>query len=132
MSLGEIVVLLLVGIIVVGPRNLPPLMRTAGQWVARIRRMSLELRTQSGIDELLRREGLDQHIHELRSLSRLNVVDTLMATAPPEVSYPAPAAAPAPQTPASRRVQPLRDREYPVVGCDAYGAAPDAVEREAP
>ena len=82
-SLGEIVLLILVGIIVVGPKNLPSMMRTAGQWVARLRRMSMDLRSQSGIDDLLRREGLDQHLSELRSLSRLNVVDSLIATSTP-------------------------------------------------
>ena len=133
-SLGEILLLVVVGIIVVGPKRLPGLMRTAGQWIARLRRMSSDLRSQSGIDDLLRQEGLDQHIHELRSLSRLNVVESLMR--PPVAS--AVAAAPAPlDTPAERfdrpklrstpwpPPDPVRDREYPLVGCDAHGALPD-------
>ncbi len=135
LSLGHIILLLLVGIIVVGPKNLPAMMRTAGQWVARLRRMSVDLRSQSGIDDLLRQEGLDQHINELRSLSRFNVVDTLMtpAAAAPPAGEAAAAAPPAPPTlkPVEPRPQPwepqepLRAREYPVVGCDAYGAVPD-------
>ncbi len=135
-SLGEIFLLILVGIIVVGPKRLPGMMRTAGQWVARLRRMSTDLRSQSGIDDLLRQEGLDQHLHELRSLSRMNVVETLMATAPStranlEASR-EPAAAKLDQRPAPARaprvVEPLRGRERPLTGCDAYGAlADDAV-----
>jgi sec-independent protein translocase protein TatB len=124
-SLGEIILLLVVGLIVVGPRRLPGLMRTAGQWVARLRRMSMDLRSQSGIDDLIRQEGLEQHLTELRSLSRMNVVDTLMANT-------AGAAAAAPSAPrpamgalARRRAEPLREREYPLVGCDAYGAVPE-------
>ena len=151
--MGEIVLLLLVGIIVVGPRNLPTMMRTAGQWVARLRRMSTELRSQSGIDDLLRREGLDEHIHQLRSLSRLNVVDSTMSSnalnaltapnapnapnAPSALSAPTTAYAPgamAARTPAMypsarelewKRDEPLREREYPLIGCDACGALPD-------
>jgi sec-independent protein translocase protein TatB len=130
-SIGEIFLLVLVGIIVVGPKRLPGMMRTAGQWVARLRRMSMDLRSQSGIDDLLRHEGLDQHIHELRSLSRMNMVDSLMT----------PAASPRLDTPAPRLDQPvrlrngepppwkapepLREREYPLAGCDAHGALAD-------
>ena len=33
LGFGEIMVLLLVGIVVVGPKRLPTLMRTAGRWV---------------------------------------------------------------------------------------------------
>ncbi len=130
-SLGEIVLLILVGIIVVGPKRLPGMMRTAGQWVARLRRMSSDLRSQSGIDDLLRQEGLDQHLHELRSLSRMNVVDTLMTPRHPRRRWPAgpthrPLCPHRAQPPGSARVQePLRVREYPLVGCDAGGALPD-------
>src|SRR6185436_4761491 len=73
--------LLIVGIVVVGPKNLPTLMRTAGQWVGKLRRMSVDLRSQSGIDDLIRQEGLEREIHEIRSLSRVNVIDTLMSPA---------------------------------------------------
>ena len=128
-SLGEIVLLLLVGIIVVGPRNLPPMMRTAGQWVARLRRMTTDLRSQSGIDDILRQEGLDEHIHQLRSLSRLNVVESLIApVAAPGIT---PGAAPTmdgtqtAQQVALQRNEPLREREYPLIGCDSYDALPD-------
>src|SRR5690242_18647875 len=117
------------------------MMRTAGQWVARLRRMSTDLRSQSGIDDLLRQEGLDQHIHELRSLSRLNVVDTLVtmgapAPRPPSIDPGVARGGPL-DTPAAKfdrpklrpftwRVdEPLREREYPLAGCDAYGALPD-------
>jgi sec-independent protein translocase protein TatB len=143
-SLGEIFLLVIVGIIVVGPKRLPGLMRTAGQYVARLRRMSTDLRSQSGIDDLLRQEGLDQHIHELRSLSRFNVVETLMTPAaapasppsPPspldtpaaKLDRPRPNALPAPPTPRPfpwQGDEPLREREYPLAGCDAYGALPD-------
>ena len=74
MSMGEIFVLLVVGIVVVGPKNLPSMMRTAGQWITKIRRMSTDLRSQSGIDELIRQEGLEKEIQQIRSLSRVNVI----------------------------------------------------------
>jgi sec-independent protein translocase protein TatB len=127
LSLGEIMLLLIVGIVVVGPKNLPSLMRTAGQWISKIRRMSSELRNQSGIDDLIRQEGLEREIHELRSLSRMNVVESLMSPALTVAASPLSVSAPA-KAPDFRRVEPLREREYPLLGCDAGGAlADDAV-----
>ena len=136
MSLGEIMVLLIVGIVVVGPKNLPSMMRTAGQWVTKLRRMSTDLRSQSGIDDLIRHEGLEKEIAELRSLARMNVVDTLItpalgavpaAGARDRAPYnPGPAMAPE----LGRALEfhpsaPLREREYPLAGCDAHGALAD-------
>lgn len=125
MGFGEMVVLLIVGIIVVGPRRLPTLMRSAGQWIGKLRRMSSELRAQSGIDELIRQEGLEREIQEIRSLSRVNIVDTLMAPAlsatAVQAAAPQPVVKPVPALPP----EPLREREYPLIGCDAYGALAD-------
>lgn len=130
LSFFEIVVIVLVGIVVLGPRRLPEMMRTAGQWVSKLRRLSTELRAQSGIDDLIRQEGLENEIQELRSLSRINVIDTLIT----------PAATGAAATTAARatvdtpkidvktsvpKPQPSREREYPTIGCDSYGAAAD-------
>ncbi len=153
MSLGEIMVLLIVGIVVVGPKKLPSLMRTAGQWVSKLRRMSTDLRSQSGIDDLIRHEGLEKEIAELRSLARMNVVDSLIKPALGAI----PAAGARDYAPYNRggvapevaralefhAVAPLREREYPLAGCDAYGAladdagkphqdAPEPVATEAP
>ncbi|KYF72226.1 Sec-independent protein translocase protein TatB [Sorangium cellulosum] len=134
-SFGEIVVLIIVGLVVIGPRRLPAMMRTAGSWISKIRRMTTELRTQSGIDDLIRQEGLEREIRELRSLSRVNVIETLVTplrdaaasvgtvvAATPRVRPPEPE--PEPEPPPN--VKPLREREYPVLGCDAYGAELDA------
>src|SRR4051812_39228363 len=98
------------------------MMRTAGQWVAKLRRLSTDLRAQSGIDDLIRQEGLENEIQELRSLWRINVIDTLMTPAATG------AAAAAVQRgtvtvpklegkPGAPKPQPLREREYPVIGC---------------
>lgn len=132
-SFGEMVVLIIVGIVVVGPRRLPAMMRTAGSWIAKLRRMTTELRSQSGIDDLIRQEGLEREIRELRALSRVNVIETLVqpvlgaasaapvVSATPRIRPPEPE----PQPELDPTVQPLREREYPVLGCDAYGATID-------
>lgn len=162
LGFGEVVLLIIVAIVVVGPRQLPSMMRTAGQWVSRIRRMSTDLRAQSGIDQLMREEGIDRSIQEIRSLSNINVLDGLerMAQAPAQPPLPAaqgPRLAPSSgQTPPNesksetvpvvdageaasldkpaedepaaaeaKTTKTSREREYPLVGCDAYDALPD-------
>jgi len=129
LSFLEIVVIVIVGITVLGPRRLPEMMRTAGQWVAKLRRLSTDLRAQSGIDDLIRQEGLENEIQELRSLSRINVIDTLMTPAAAAAAAPR-ATVNAPKLEAKSvapKPQPMREREYPVIGCDAYGALVDDV-----
>jgi sec-independent protein translocase protein TatB len=135
LSLGEIMLLLIVGIVVVGPKNLPTMMRTAGKWVSKLKQMSSDLRSQSGIDELIRHEGLEKEIQELRSLSRMNVMESLITPGALQASTRgASAVAALPAANAvhrpieSDRFEPLREREYPLIGCDAAGAlADDAV-----
>lgn len=154
LGFGEVVLLIIVAIVVVGPRQLPSMMRTAGQWVSRIRRMSTDLRAQSGIDQLMRDEGIDRSIQEIRALQNINVLDGLerMAQAAPVapaartalgtvVTTPAEAKAdtvpidkPATDKPADDKPvdaieekpgKVAREREYPLLGCDSYGALAD-------
>lgn len=142
LSFGEVTLLVIVAIVVIGPRQLPSMMRTAGQWVSRIRRMSTDLRTQSGIDQLMRDEGIERSIQEIRSLSNINVLDGLERMAQPPVVPPsrsprttsgtgaiATLASTASDKPAATNEEKpgsvSREREYPLVGCDSYGALPD-------
>jgi sec-independent protein translocase protein TatB len=160
LGFGEIVLLVVVAIVVVGPRQLPSMMRTAGQWVSRIRRMSTDLRAQSGIDQLMREEGIERSIQEIRSLSNINVLDGLERMAqqpaipPSRSSRPATGSGINPPTESKSGIVPIaalvdklpadpliqdkpaasieeqagkvsREREYPLLGCDAYGALSD-------
>jgi hypothetical protein len=45
-------------------------MRKAGEIAARLRRLAFDMREKSGIDEVLRAEGLDRDIAEIRRLAR--------------------------------------------------------------
>jgi len=124
LSFGEIVVLLLLAIVVIGPRQLPSMLRTAGRWVTKLRRMAFDMRAQSGIDDILRDEGLDNDLRQLRAiLRRGNVLDALAIDVDAEIAR-------------KRREEPTRasgtishddelmddDAEYPLAGADAYGA----------
>ena len=56
----------IVALVVVGPKDLPRLMRIAGQWMAKARAMAGELR--SGFDELARQAELDELRKEIATL----------------------------------------------------------------
>jgi sec-independent protein translocase protein TatB len=70
LGFGELLVVLIVAVVVLGPKELPRYMRKAGQLAAQLRRIAFDMRERSGIDEILRTEGLDRDIAELRRLAR--------------------------------------------------------------
>ena len=102
MSFGEMLVLGVVALVVVGPRRLPSMLRSAGQVIGRVRRMAMEIRAESGIDEILDAEGIRSEIDQFRRMAAGQI--------------------PFDDEPAKRSTLPDREREYPRVGSDAYGA----------
>jgi sec-independent protein translocase protein TatB len=109
-SFPELLVLGTVALLVLGPDKLPGMLRTMGQWLAKLRRLTTEVRHQSGIDEVLRAEGFDGGLNELRGMMRGGTSN----------SYTAPVRQPTPE-----QFVPDKTREYPVEGPDAYGALPE-------
>jgi len=69
-SLGfnEIIILGILALVVVGPKDLPLLFRKLGQWTAKLRGMAQEFRT--GFDELARQAELDELKKEVDALRR--------------------------------------------------------------
>jgi sec-independent protein translocase protein TatB len=110
LGLGEILVILIVAIIVVGPRNLPKMMRTLGRTIARLRRVANDLREQSGIDEILKAEGIEKEVGELRKIASGRILDINLDIDEEDEPPPAP---------------PPRDKEYPPTGIDCYRALED-------
>lgn len=54
----ELLVIAIVAIVVVGPKDLPRLLRTVGQWVGKARRATQHFR--SGIDAMIREAELEE------------------------------------------------------------------------
>jgi sec-independent protein translocase protein TatB len=117
LSFFEVIVIAIVALLAVGPRRLPGMLRDMGNWIKKLRKMTTDVRAQTGIDEILRAEGLSGGLNELRSLMR-------GAPAPAPVTYHRP------------HEDPARDidvaREYPPEGADAKGAIPDDLVEEEP
>jgi sec-independent protein translocase protein TatB len=54
---AELLVILIVAVVVIGPKDLPVAMRVAGRWIGKMRRMSAHFR--SGIDAMVREAELE-------------------------------------------------------------------------
>jgi len=120
-SLSELVVVIVVALVVIGPKDLPKMLRKLGQWAGKLRRMASDLRAQSGIDDALRTEGLADDIAEIRKLAR-GELDAVQRSVTSDLS--ARPAEPVPST-YSDDFFVVRDREFPRDGADCYGALPD-------
>ncbi len=77
LSLEHIVILGVIALVVVGPKDLPLLLRKLGQWTAHLRGMAQEFRT--GFDELARQAELDELKREVQSLRRTTNLASLGA-----------------------------------------------------
>jgi sec-independent protein translocase protein TatB len=147
LSFGELCMVLIVAVVVLGPKELPRYLRKAGQLAGKLRRMAYDMREKSGIDEILRTEGIDRDIAEIRKLARgeiAGVVASVKSTADAlRPQLPGTGGAASPTTPNRSDAAPSpyaptqvpfssgaavtvdREREYPREGADSYGALPD-------
>jgi sec-independent protein translocase protein TatB len=117
-SLGfnEIIILGILALVVVGPKDLPLLFRKLGKWTAKLRGMAQEFRT--GFDELARQAELDELKREVDALRRTTSLQEIRneitkplptledyAGIPSSPAVPAPAPTPALEAP----VEPAAD-----------------------
>ncbi|MEI9951464.1 MAG: Sec-independent protein translocase protein TatB [Pseudomonadota bacterium] len=133
-SFSELLMICVVALIAVGPKKLPGMLHTLGQFLRKMRNMTNDVRNQTGIDQLLRSEGLHGGLNELRGLLRGNhgISFDPPHVPPPTVSDPI-SGEPTSSEPIVH--PPIDDpyahieidstREYPLEGADAYGALPD-------
>ncbi|MGB8602850.1 MAG: Sec-independent protein translocase protein TatB [Rhizomicrobium sp.] len=70
LSWSHILLLLVVALVVVGPQDLPKIMRKAGQWTAKARAMADQFR--NSFDEMARQSELDELRKEIQSLRNSN------------------------------------------------------------
>lgn len=103
--------LALVALIVIGPKDLPKILRTAGRTIGSIKRLVSDVRRETGLDEVLRGDFED--------LARLadhieRIDDSGQAARPAKLSGPN-----------AEELLARREREYPRIGADAYGLLPE-------
>jgi sec-independent protein translocase protein TatB len=103
LSWSHILIFLIVALVVVGPKDLPKLMRMVGNWVAKAKAMAGEFR--KGFDEMARQSELDELREEIESLRKQRPLadlagDMHQSILPPE-DLPGPPVADPPPEPAS-------------------------------
>jgi sec-independent protein translocase protein TatB len=92
----ELLIVALVALVVIGPKDLPRVMRTVGQWVSKARGMARHFR--SGIDTMMREAELEEMEKKWKAENDRIMREFPSASAP--TSPPAPAAsAPRADTP---------------------------------
>lgn len=60
----ELLVIVIVAIIAIGPKDMPLALRTAGRWIGKMRRMSGHFR--AGLDNMIREAEMEEHEREWR------------------------------------------------------------------
>src|SRR4029077_19832053 len=70
---SELFVIMVVALVVVGPKDLPKLMRTAGQWASRARAMADQFRR--SFDEMARHAELDELRNQVNQLKNTPMTD---------------------------------------------------------
>ena len=118
LSFFEVVVIAIVALLAVGPRRLPGMLRDLGNWIKKLRKMTTDVRAQTGIDDILRAEGLHGGLNELRGLMRGGAPAPAPVYRQPEDPY--------------ANVEIEASREYPPEGADAKGAIPDDLVEDTP
>jgi len=97
----ELLVIVIVAVLVIGPKDMPMAMRTAGRWIGKIRKVSSHFRT--GIDAMVREAELEDMEKKWKAqneeIMRRSAATTETNAGEPVMTGPPPVDAPAPQTP---------------------------------
>lgn len=111
-SFGELLILGIIALIVIGPKDLPRLLRTAGRTIGTIKRTIAEVRKETGLEDVLRGDFEDLE----RLADHIEKIGDTPAKGPEQLSFP---------TIDMEEVKLRREREYPRSGADSMGLLPE-------
>src|SRR5579883_39760 len=80
-SWSELALIGAVALVVIGPKDLPRALRTAGQWARKARTISREF--QNSIEQMVREAELDEARKELEKVTSVSVAEELQRAADP-------------------------------------------------
>src|SRR5690606_1070302 len=115
---AELLLIVIVAVIVIGPKDLPLALRTAGRWIGKIRRVSGHFR--AGLDTMVREAEMEE-MEKKWAAQNPKIMKEHRPDAPPEMELtgPLPAAAPTAPPPA-----PTPSASAPEAGAEARGEPP--------
>jgi sec-independent protein translocase protein TatB len=140
LGFSEVIVLGVIALLVVGPKDLPLMMRKIGRWLAQMRGMAQEFR--SGFDELARQAELDELKREVEALRRHSSFSGLVNEItrpvdlspvhepPPRATIPRPERSYEPATPQLNAPEPATEPELPFEAQPPAAAAVDATQAQ--
>jgi sec-independent protein translocase protein TatB len=119
----ELLVIVVVAVIVIGPKDLPLALRTAGRWIGKMRRISNHFRT--GLDAMIREAEMEEMERKWKeqneAIMKATPADQMQpinaeTMAPPSAKQPASAEArlPAPEMPVSETPAGSGEPELPL------------------
>ncbi len=122
----ELLVIGVVALLVIGPKDLPIMLKTVGAWVRKARAMAREF--QAGVDDLIREAELDQLKKDAEKVAQFDVDAELKKTIDPtgslEKAFEAEPPQPAPALEGDTFTPPEREPEPAPAPADA-SAKPD-------
>ncbi len=121
----ELLLLVVVAILVIGPKDMPLALRTAGKWMGKVRRISAQFRT--GVDTMIREAEMEEMEKKWKDKN-----EEIMKATPPGEMGPLPDAensAPAGDVSAEAALSPAEAAETTV---GPASAAPPATDSEEP
>lgn len=107
----ELLVIVIVAVIVIGPKDLPLALRTAGRWIGKIRRVSGHFRT--GVEAMIREAEMEEMEKKWRDQNARIMAEHPAVEAQPSDSE---------ESSAESRVESAT--ETPVAGADQPGSPP--------
>ena len=94
---SELLLIVIVAVIVIGPKELPAALRAVGRWIGQMRRVSAHFRT--GLDAMIREAEMEE-LEKKWAAQNAKIMREHPADAPPEMeptgAYPSPSPPPTP------------------------------------
>ncbi len=131
---AELLVIIIVAVLVIGPKDMPMAMRTAGRWIGKVRRVSSHFRT--GIDAMVREAELEdmekkwkaqneEIMRRTAHLTEAELGDPVM-TGPPPIEAPADGHADAGKPPSAAPPAATQPPAAPAAGAPAASSSSPA------
>lgn len=114
---GELLIIVIVAVLVIGPKDIPLAMRTAGRWIGKVRRVSSHFR--AGLDTMVREAEMEE-MEKKWAAQNAKIMKEHPADAPPEMEPTGALPSPAPKAPPSDSTAP----PAPEAGAEARAEPP--------
>ena len=130
---SELALIAVVALVVIGPKDLPRVMRTVGHWTRRARAIAREF--QGSLDQMMREAELDEMKRHIDRATSFNVENEIRRTIDPTGDLQRSLDEPVMTNPLADPVKPVERtaiEEKPAVALEAPASPPSPVPAEAP